>query len=104
LGLGEHVAILLGLSLVVTLFGFSLSGDQDYDTSDIDSKLFLIPIILLSFYVLVKSEIPKLKLEINPKILTVFLCVLLLSSTVTGFGNFSTPQIFAEEQTKLYFS
>jgi len=98
LGLGEHVAIILVLLVVATLFGFSLSGNPDYDLSKIDLKLFLIPIVLLSLYVLVKSEIPKLKLEINSKILAVFLCVVLLSSVFTGFTNFATPnEIFAEE-------
>ncbi|MHA7734226.1 hypothetical protein, partial [Nitrosopumilus sp. S6] len=80
---------------MITLFG--VLQYFDFGLSQIDTKIFLIPIFLFSLYVILKHEIPKLKLEISSKILTVFLCAILLSSTVTGFANFVTPESFAEE-------
>ncbi len=79
MGLGAHFAEVLVITVVFSMLGFLLFGNPDYHLSKIDLKLFLFPIVLLSLYVLVKSEIPKLKLEINSKILTVFLCVMLFS-------------------------
>jgi len=99
MGPGAHVATFLVLLVVLTLFGFSILMTQNGILSEIDSKLFFIPAIFISFYLILKFEIPKLNTKITSKILTVFLCFILLSSVFTGFANFSSPQeVFAEEE------
>ena len=99
MGPGAHVATFLVLLVVLTLFGFSILMTQNGILSEIDSKLFFIPAIFISFYLILKFEIPKLNTKITSKILTVFVCFILLSSVFTGFANFSSPQeVFAEEE------
>ena len=100
-----RVATFLIFIIAIALLGFLLSGNLNYDIFEIDTNLFLIPIVLLFLYVLIKSETIKLRQEISSKILTAFLCVMLLSSTFTGFANFTTPaEVFAEELTNSTFS
>ncbi|WP_156794363.1 hypothetical protein, partial [Nitrosopumilus sp. SJ] len=99
LGLGAHVAALLVFGVVLTLFGISINGDLANIFSETDPVFFLLSVFILSLFVILKLK-TKIQLEINSKVLTAFLCMVLLSSTFTGFANFSiAPETFAEEIT-----
>ncbi|AFS80974.1 hypothetical protein NKOR_05440 [Candidatus Nitrosopumilus koreensis AR1] len=99
MGLGAHVAALLVFGVVLTLFGISINGDLANIFSETDPVFFLLSVFILSLFVILKLK-TKIQLEINSKVLTAFLCMVLLSSTFTGFANFSiAPETFAEEIT-----